>query len=436
MPADGGAVTSATSFDQQQTPSLHYWPHFLPDGRHFIYLQRSSNPEYQGIFVASLDAPGATRLLATDVRALYASSHLLFMRDGLLFAQPFDERSLKVSGEPVRLADNVGYYAGALGYAALDASSSGAILYGPTLSPARRLESLDRQGRQVNATFAGAIASPRISSDGSKLLIAMRDAGTSNSDVWLFDLARGLPSRVTAGPSTNYFPTWMPDGTRVAFATTRVATDQGANVIFQKNMDGVGLEQPLGTTPARGFPDDVSPDGRVLLMHQMGAATRGYDLLVADFEKGGTASDYLSTPFNEVQARFSPDQRWVAYSSDESGRFEVYVRAFPSGADRVTISVDGGMQPEWRGDGKELFFLSASGDMMAVPVSVNGSALKFGAQQPLFKVDVAEPAAPFPNDYAVSADGKRFYVTTVARPTNPAPLTLELNWTAAIGRRQ
>ncbi|MEQ1910256.1 MAG: hypothetical protein ABMA15_15625 [Vicinamibacterales bacterium] len=432
VPADGGAVTPATSFDMKQDPAWHYWPPFLPDGRHFIYLQRSLKPEYQGIYVTSLDSPRTTtRLIGTDVRALFASGQLLFMRDGLLFAQALNERTFDLTGEAVRIADNVGYYAAAFGYAAVDASSRDAIVMGPPLSTSRQLQSLDRKGTPMRPAFEGAIASPRLSADGGKLLMSIRDSGTANSDIWLFDVARGLPSRVTFDPSTDFYPAWMPDGVRVAFATTRVPTSQGANVIFQKSINGAGLEEPLdASSPVRGFPDDVSSDGHVMLVRNL--TSRGYDIYTLDLQPTAKPLEFLSTPFNEVQARFSPDRRWVAYASDESGRFEVYVRAFPSGTERIPVSVKGGMQPEWRRDGRELFFLAPGGEMMAVPITLEGSALKFGTQQALFRVDVAEPVPPFPNDYAVSADGQRFFVTTLVEPATSPTLTLELNWTAAL----
>jgi len=176
------------------------------------------------------------------------------------------------------------------------------------------------------------------------------------------------------------------------------------------------------------YPVDVSGDERFLVFHT--GALRGYDLGVLTLAPERKASVFLSTPFNEVQGRFSPNGRWMAYASDESGRFEVYVRPFPAASGLTQISIAGGMQPEWRRDGQELFYISTDGKLTAVPVTTDGPAFTAGTPQALFDVEVPEPSAPYPSDYAVTADGQRFFVNTVVdQPTRPA-LTVILNWTA------
>jgi eukaryotic-like serine/threonine-protein kinase len=158
----------------------------------------------------------------------------------------------------------------------------------------------------------------------------------------------------------------------------------------------------------------------------------GYDIGVASLVPGGKTVAFISSPFNEVQARFSPDRHWVAYASDESGRFEVYVRSFPTATERTPVSIDGGMQPEWRRDGKELLYLSGDRKIMAVPVTPDGNAMVVGTPHALFSVDVVEPIAPYPGDYSVSADGQRFVVTSAAKVATPQTLTILYNWTTAL----
>lgn len=182
-------------------------------------------------------------------------------------------------------------------------------------------------------------------------------------------------------------------------------------------------------SPVFGFPDDVSLDGQFLLTHNQ--TPRGYDIGAYPLAQNSRERDTLSTPFNEVQARFSPDGKWVAYASDESGRFEVYLRPFPFSAERTLVSTGGGMQPEWRHDGRELFYISADRKMMTVPISADGTTLKPGAPRALFAVDVVEPNAPYPGDYAVSADGQRFLVNSVTNEPTRQTLTVILNSLAA-----
>jgi Tol biopolymer transport system component len=231
----------------------------------------------------------------------------------------------------------------------------------------------------------------RASRDQRTIAVSAREAG-ANADIWVIDLVRGISSRVTSDRENDWFPAWMPDGRHVLFGSTRVPSPAGANAIYRTAVGGNATDEPLVSfASVRGFPGDVSLDGQFVLFHNL--TVRGYDIGAASLVSGGTPIDFLTTQFNEVQPRFSPDGRWVAYSSDESGRFEVYIRAWPSAADRASVSVGGGMQPVWRRDGKELFYLSRDRTIMAAPVALDRN-LVGGTPQPLFSVDVAEPVAP------------------------------------------
>jgi len=427
--ASGGVVTPATSFEPAQEVAWHYWPQFLPDGRRFLFLQRSAKPEQQGIYVGSLDSAQSTRLVSANVRGVFASGHLLFVRDGLLLAQALDSEMVHLTGEPVQVANRVGYYASAFGYAAIDAAAD-VIAFGPALLTSKQLQSFDREGNPVGRTFEGTFTSPRLAPDQNRVAFAARDAETANWDVWLIDLARGFLSRVTSDPETDWFPAFSPDGTRVLFASTRTPTNAGTNTIYRRNVSGTGNDESLTpSSPVRGFPDDVSLDGQFVLFHNL--TRRGYDIGWTSVVGGEQQLDFIASPFNEVQARFSPDGRWVAYASDESGRFEVYLRPFPSGTDRISVSTDGGMQPEWRRDGRELFYLSAGRTIMSVSIKT-GEPISVGTPHALFGVDVVEPIAPYPNDYAPSHDGQRFMVSSAAKIATPQTLTVLYNWTAAL----
>jgi hypothetical protein len=381
--------------------------------------------------VTTLDSSSSTRILESDSMALYASGHLVFARDGTLFAQAFDDRALQTSGNPVRLGDHVGYWTAAFGYAAVTVSPAGVLAHGPSVGLTTSLRWHDRSGASTGPPTAPAqYSSPRLSPDQQSVVVALTDAATAQPDLWVLGLARGTTSRLTSDPATDWFPVWSADGGRLLFASSR---NSGATAIFQKTVGG-GQEEPavegVVSAAAATFPIDMSGDGQVLLYEQ--STPRGYDLGVLTLAGERTSSTFLSTPFNEVQGRFSPNTRWVAYASDESGSFQVYVRPFPAASGQTPISIDGGMQPEWRRDGKELFYISADGKLTAVPVTTDGATFSAGTPHALFDVEVPEPNPPYPTDYAVTADGQRFLVNTVVdQPTHPA-LTVILNWTAGL----
>jgi Tol biopolymer transport system component len=425
--ASGGAPTSLTALDPAQGAISHYFPQFLPDGQHFFYFQRSTkSAEYGGVFVGTRGSPGAKRLLNIQSMAFYSSGFVWFAQGGTLFAQPFDLETLQTTNEPIRVAEGIGYYQG-IGYAGISVSATGIIAHGPPVVLNTSIQQRTRAGiMEGTLTPPGSYRSPTLSPDQRSLAMSVSELGGSPSrDVWVRDLGRGTMSRISSDPLTDWFPVWLPDSRRLFFGSNRL----GSTTVFEKVLGG--NEELFAETSAfsgsTAYPLDVSSDARFLLLHT--GNMRGYDLHVLNLTGERKASVFLSTPFNEVQGRFAPNGRWIAYTSDESGRFEIYVRPFPSGNEQTQISLAGGMQPEWRRDGRELFYLSADGALTAVPVSTDAATFTAGTPQPLFDVDVPEASAPYPRDYAVTADGQHFFVNTVIdQPIRPA-LTVILNWT-------
>jgi Tol biopolymer transport system component len=360
---------------------------------------------------------------------MYADGFLAYVRDGVLFAQKFDQRTFTVSGEAVRIADHVGYFSGSFGYSAI-AVAPGVLAYAPAVDTLTALQWVMRDGTNgARLGQPGVYSGPRLSFDQKTAAVAVSGETMAQRDVWTFDIARNIPSRVTTDPDADWFPAWFPDGGRIYFGSTRL----GITSVFEKA--GLSEEVKFGKTEARGatYPNDVSADGRFLVNTL--STENGYDLAVTTLANPEKPEPFLVTRFNEAQARFSPDGHWIAYTSDESGQFEVYVRPYPAdNTIRTRISIAGGMQPEWRRDGKELFYIAADGKMMAVPTSTAGATFDAGTPVPLFEVEVPEAIAPYPGHYAVSADGQRFLVNTVIdQPTKPA-LTVILNWTGLLKR--
>ena len=452
VPAAGGVPALLTTTEGRN--EVHTFPSFLPDGRHFFYLRAPENP---GIYLGSLDVKpeqqSSRRILSTSLMAVYAASadprmgHLLFLREGTLLAQAFDERSLQPQGDPIPVAERVGslFLSGLF-----SVSPSGVLAYsaGPTALWLSQLSWFDRQGKQLgNAGQPGTYSYTdfALSPDGTRLAASKIDPRVAEGEtgIWLLDLLRGVSTRFTFDLAPDSAPVWSPDGTRVAFAAFRA----GGNGIYQKATNGAGKEQALvRATGDPKFPDDWSRDGRFLLYTQRDPRTHA-DLwvlpLAGDGTPSGAATPFANTEFSEEQGRFSPDARWIAYASDESGRSEIYIQPFPAppnGGSKTPISRDGGSQPRWRRDGKELFYLSPDGKLMAADVT-EGPIFKASVPRTLFQVPVAQIGHTDVNDelgkgslqvlgWDVAPDGKRLLIDTATKSSET--VTVLLNWTAEL----
>jgi eukaryotic-like serine/threonine-protein kinase len=444
VPAAGGVATLLTTTEGRN--EVHTFPSFLPDGRHFLYLRAPENP---GIYLGSLDVKpdqqSSRRILSTSQMAVYAASanpkmgRLLFLREGTLLAQAFDERSLQMRGDPIPVAERVGSYH-LSGF--FSVSPSGVLAYsaGPMARSLSQLNWLDRQGKQLgHAEQPGTYSYTdfALSPDGKRLAASKIDPRAGGeTGIWLLDLIRGVSTRVTFDLAPDSAPVWSADGSRVAFAASRA----GGNGIYQKTTNGAGKEQALvSVTGDEKLPDDWSRDGRFLLYTQRDPHTHA-DLwvlpLAGDGTPSGTATPFANTAYSEEQGRFSPDTRWIAYASDESGRSEIYIQPFPAppnGGSKTPISRDGGSQPRWRRDGKELFYSSPDGKLMAVDVT-QGPIFKASAPKTLFQVPVAQIGHNVGGSqvlgWDVAPDGKRFLIDTATISTEP--VTVVLNWPAEL----
>ncbi len=444
VPAAGGVATLLTTTEGRN--EVHTFPSFLPDGRHFLYLRAPENP---GIYLGSLDVKpeqqSSRRILSTSQMAVYAVSaepkmgRLFFLREGTLLAQAFDERSMQPQGDPIRVAERVGsFHLSGL----FSVSPSGVLAYsaGPTARWLSQLNWLDRQGKQLgHAEQPGTYSYTdfALSPDGKRLAASKIDPRAGGeTGIWLLDLLRGVSTRFTFDQAPDSAPVWSPDGSRVAFAAYRA----GGNGIYQKTTNGTGKEQALvSVTGDEKLPDDWSRDGRFLLYTQQDPQTHA-DLwvlpLAGDGTPSGTATPFANTAYSEEQGRFSPDTRWIAYASDESGRSEIYIQPFPAppnGGSKTPISRDGGSQPRWRRDGKELFYSSPDGKLMAVDVT-QGPIFKASAPRTLFQVPVAQIGHNVGGSqvlgWDVAPDGKRFLIDTATISTEP--VTVVLNWPAEL----
>jgi serine/threonine protein kinase/Tol biopolymer transport system component len=422
--AAGGTPTLATTLDTEGGERGHAYPFFLPDGRHFLYA--AAGDPTSGVYVGSLDSPDRTRLLDSFSNAQYASGFLVFPRAGTLMAQPFDATRLALSGEAMAVAEHVEFFPGVPPTGTLAAfvvSDTGVLVYQEGgASRTSRFVWFDRAGKQTGTLGDPAryMSNVHLSPDGSQASVVATDSQEA-ANVWLFDVARGVRSPLTVSGRVSA-SIWSPDGRRVVFAS-------GLD-LYQKLSSGEGPEELLLASDVRKMPESWSPDGRFLLYATPGAPrsisrSNNPDLWVLPLFGDRKPFPFIESPFFDAGSRFSPDGRWLAYNSNETGRSEVYVVPFPGPGGRVPVSTAGGDNARWRRDGKEIFFL-AWNTLMAAEVTANGSRFEVGAVQRLFEVPMVNGYWP----YDVSPDGQRFLVNTMEGAV--APLTIVVNWPAGL----
>jgi serine/threonine protein kinase/Tol biopolymer transport system component len=425
--ATGGTLVPVTKLDPAQH-STHRWANFLPDGKHFLYLAANhADPRgaSTGVYLASLDGKLNRLLLHSFARAEYASGYLLYLRGTTLMAQPFDADKLDFTGDAMAVAENVTESVGTWG-AIFSASQNGVLAYAAGNLAGSEVGWYDRQGRNLSALGTGTYYGPRLSPDGTRLAV---DFGDPNRDIWVFDLRRGVKTRLTFGGGIDAAPVWSPDGSRIAFA----ALSGGMrSAVFEKKSNGEGQNEPLYVATDNKIPTDWSPDGRFLLLDfNYNAMSRLYVLPLAGDRK---PYPFLESQFVQRSGHFSPDGRWVAYTSRESGRDEVYVAPFPGPGGKWQVSSAGGRMPRWRKDGHELFFISEDDTLMAAEVETKQEKFDVKSVHALFHINVAPEATERAGSYDVGADGSRFVVNANS-DENPAPMTLVLNWTAELKKK-
>ncbi|MDQ5871099.1 MAG: serine/threonine-protein kinase [Acidobacteriota bacterium] len=423
VPASGGSPAPVTHVKGRE---LHRWPAFLPDGRHFLYNVRVQGEENAVINAGSFDSKDRREIIREHSDVVYVPpGYLLFRRAGRLVAVRFDAERLTVIGEPVELVEGIEYFPPS-GRTAFGASEK-VLAYAPS-SDARlsRLAWFDRSGRETGGIAApGMYVSPRFSPDGRQLAVAVMEELAIPPDIWIFDTRLGTGTR-SPQPFPDLNPIFSADGKRIFFGNT----SGGRWNIFVMGLTGAAEPASLLPPTATRWPTDVSPDGSVLLYREFSAATRG-DLKVLSLTGGPRPRDLVASTFDEEQGMFSPDGRRVAYVSDESGRREVFVASYPDSSQRIRVSTEGGIQPRWSRDGRELFFISKSETMMAAPFEPASGALT-GPPARLFDVPISYASGSnVPFKYDVAPDG-RFLIIVRASKEPPPPLVLVLNWQAGL----
>ena len=425
VPDTGGESQPATDFDAARGDDRHRYPSFLPDGKRFLFWSRSSKPQHTGIYVASLDSRKARLIVKSDAMGGYAAGYLLTVQQGMLVAYPFDEESAQVRGNPVRVAEGV-LTGNPPGYAPFSVTDT-TMAYSAPWAKSRQLSWFDRSGRRLGTVGEPAdYSTPRLSPDEKRIAVAIREEGKTNTDIWIFDSIRTTWSRLTFDPAAERAPLWSPDASRIVFTSA----SRGILDLYEKPASGSGEPRIAVSSLSDKFPTDWTRDGRFLVYHAFGGGSSTWDIWAAPTD-GGKPLELFASKFTEAHGRVSPDGRWIAYASDESGRFEIYVTQFPQRRGRWQISTAGGSQPWWRGDGKELFYLGPEQTLMSVPVRP-GDAFEAAVPTGLFRANFPTLVPAFWPNYCATADGQRFLVSELVPEAVVSPINVVLNWTAGL----
>ncbi|MGI9069589.1 MAG: protein kinase domain-containing protein [Pyrinomonadaceae bacterium] len=436
--ASGGEVTSVIRPDWKRQESDFGNPFFLPDGLHFFYSKWSGQKEARGVYLASLDGALNQWLLPDDSNAVYAASdkgegYLLFGREGALMAQPFDAARRQLTGEPFSVTGQVRtHFDNVISHRrSFSVSENGVLVFDPFPNRLRnQLIWVDREGKQTGSP-AGPdnVSKLRLSPDDKRFMVERLDMQTGNNDLWLSDLTGGNATRFTFDPANDSFPVWSPDGDRIIWSSNR----EGAYHLYEKATNGAGQDALLLKSDYFKFPLDWSRDGRFIIYREINPKTKLDVWVLPVGPQAGEQKPFpvLQTEANETTAVLSPDGQWLAYSSDESGVYEIYVQSFPAGGGKRQVSRGGGIAPHWRGDGKELFYHAPDGKLMAAAVK-GGASFEAGPPEALF--DFRPSGNSRGSDYSVTADGQKFLLSTIVETEATAPLTVVINWTANLKR--
>lgn len=421
----GGTPTLVIAADAARNRGLTL-PAFLPDGRHFLVEVFTPGGR---IAVGSLDSKSLVDLSPASSNALYAPPGYLFYLDQTtLTARPFDARALRFTGPAIPVAQNIGVMNGP-DYGFFSVSPTGLLVYQSVPDTSvNQMVWFSRSGQNLGAVGQpDSYSNPALSLDGSRLAVAVGQHG--KADIWIYDLRRGTASRLTFNPAYDVNPIWSSDGGRVFFTSDR----RGPWDLYQKAADGLGSTQPVFLSAGQDKAlNDISSDGRYAIYDTATSASTK-QLWVVPLFGDHQPFPFVQGSFGASSAQFSPNGRYVAYTSNETGRNEIYVQTFPQHTGRWQVSAAGGAQPQWRHDGRELYFLSPDQKLMAVTVDTAAPVFQAAIPKELFQTQLI-PISYWRNIYVPSPDGQRFLMIAPAGQAKPQPLTVVANWPSLVSK--
>jgi Tol biopolymer transport system component len=433
VPASGGRPVAVTELDLSASEFTHRYPFFLPDGNHFLFLTRRGIGGENGVSVGSLDGMTPKRILDVDSQAVYVEpGYVLYWRDGAVRVHRFALETLDVVGEPFLIIPQTRFEP-AENTAHFSASNNGVIVYHQGEGATAKSELLlhDRTGAVIGRVGQpGNFYSPRFSNDGQ--FVAVDNSGVQNNgDIWIYGVDSPVAIRLTSDPADESRPIWSPDDKRIAFSSSA----GGLNNTFIKTIANPAQHEVLRQElTEHEFADWAAPDGRVSFHRSVEGEQGGPQDLWLHSTQTGEAEAFLESPSHTAFARFLPDTDWFAYVSEETGQPEIYLQSLSHPASKRRISIGGGVNPHWRRDGLEIFYISLAGMIMSIQFE-NGPEGEASMPTPLFDANTRFEPEQFSLDYDVSADGQTFLVNSPIDQDFPAPMSLLLHWSPEDARR-
>ena len=433
--ATGGSARPLTQMEASRQEVTHRWPVFLPDGKHYIFFVRAANQAATGVYAGELGSDQHSQILSSSTNAIYSMpGYLLFGRGDVLLAQPFDVKRMQVIGAPVQVAQDVSVMP-ATNFGNFSVSQTGTLIYSSgAIELGRGLYWYDRQGKQIGKLGSPEYTSwPQLSPDGKRLALRIWTQPAGNFEIWAYDLTRGVHVRESFSALTAFAPVWSPDGMQLAYSHS--APQVSGDHMYLLNSNGMGKEEPLEQPfleSIANYPSSWSPDGSLLLFDRQDKSGK-ISVWVLPLNGSRKPHSFVETQFNAQMGKFSPDGRWVAFVSNDSGKDEVYVVPFPGPGAREQVSTGGGTQPRWRRDGRELFYLSPETKMMAAEVTAGAKDFRAGTVQTLFKMSGLGGVPGYL--YDATSDGQKFIAVQDMEHTSTVPLTVVINWDAELKKR-
>jgi len=420
--ASGGEPVTVTNLDESRGENGHRWPHFLPDGTHFLYFIATDDPVNDGMYIGSTESDMKKLLFRNLSKAMYVPGYILFVRESTLYAQPFDARRLELTGDPIPVTSPVMEFSTAMSYAGFSASQNGILAYhsgefvdGGAITISNRTGDILKTAGEPKPYGA-----PRLSPDGSKIAVNVLDAPRRTNDIWWIDIERNVSSRLTYEEPPHYYPIWSPDGNYLAFQK-RDGNTFGVriNSLFDSDDKRI-VYQSDGSV----LPNSWSPDGRYIAVSKAGEEAETSDIWVIPVDENEEPFPVVQTQFTNEYPAFSPDGRWLAYVSNETGRPEIYVRPFPGHGRQWQISRGGGGKPVWTQNGREIVYLDQGRNFTAVEIQLHENIVDVGDTHTLF----TPLGLVSPRNFDVSADGEIIIYSTLPVAGEHDYVTLIVNW--------
>ncbi len=421
--AAGGEASPMTTLDTTKNDLTHRWVRFLPDGNHFLFYVRTGSgagSESDAICLGSLDSDRIERIISASSTVDYANGYILYQRESSLMAHPFDPDNLKLTGDAFPIAENVSYING-WSRSIFTVSDNGTLVYrSGKVSSGSQLLLFDRQGNIIDSLGEQVVQHTALFSPDEQFLAqSIFDQSNSNNDIWIYDINRNIKTRFTFDSTMDASPVWSPDGTQIAFRSDR-NNKQG---IYLKNISGLGEIKLLFESENEIWPISWAEDGKNLFFMN-NTIDRKADIWVIPFEQNKEPYVFISTNYDEWDPAISPDGKWLAYTSNETGKEQVYVTPFPGPGSKWQISTNEGDRPQWSQDGKELFYLDNTEHINVAEVNGTGVTFKIGKVDKLFEINGSRPG----NVYNVSKDGQHLLVNQILQAVSKSKVVLVKNW--------